>query len=111
MVCTVRKPMKSALVVSSESLSRRFSSPQLPLRRPAGVAGRPHRPGIEPDGEGLRKIFVGMALRVPVIEMVDEAFAVRLRRVVLGVRGGRRAEQTPPRRTAPEQVRVVDGVA
>ena len=52
-----------------------------------------------------------MALRVPVVEVLDEALAVRLRRVVLGIRRRRRAEEAPPRRPAPELVRVVDGVA
>jgi hypothetical protein len=51
-----------------------------------------------------------MALRVPVIEMLDEAFAVGLRGVVLGILDRRVAEQAPPLRTAPQIVRVVDRV-
>ena len=59
---------------------------ELALRRPSGVPRRPHRVRVEPHGEGLGEVLVGMALRVPVIEMLDEALAVRLRRVVLGIR-------------------------
>ena len=79
--------------------------------RPAGVARRPVGARVEPDGERLREIFVGMALRVPVIEMLDEALAVRLRRVVLGIRRRRAAEQPAPRRPPAQVVRVVDRVA
>src|SRR5260370_39130462 len=66
---------------------------------------------IEPDGERFREVFVGMALRVPVIQMVDEALAVRLWRVVLGIGGRWHAEQTPSRRPSPEPIGVVDRVA
>src|SRR5262249_55967686 len=57
---------------------------QLPLSRPAYVLRSPLRLRIEPDGERLGKVLIRMALGVPVVEMVDEAFAVGFWRVVLG---------------------------
>src|SRR5207244_823243 len=62
-------------------------------------------------GEGLGEVLVGMALGVPMIKMMDEALAVRLRRVVLGVRRRGRTEQATPCGTATEQVGIVDGMA
>src|SRR5207248_7888086 len=72
---------------------------------------RPHRLRIEPDGECLGEVFVRVALRVPVIEVLDEALAVRLRRVVLRIFLPGIAEQTPPCRTPTQSIGVVDRVA
>src|SRR5438093_738983 len=52
-----------------------------------------------------------MTLRVPVIQVLHEAFAVRLWRVVLGVRRVRVAEDAPSRRPPAEVVGVVDRMA
>jgi hypothetical protein len=52
---------------------------------------------IEPDRERLGEILVRMTLGIPVIEMLDEALAVRLRRVVLGIGSIRLAEQLAAR--------------
>ena len=51
-----------------------------------------------------------MALRVPVIEVLNEALAVRLGRVILGVIQFRTAEETPARRPASQSIGVVDRV-
>ncbi len=72
---------------------------------------RPVRFRIEPHGERLGEIFVRMALRVPVIEVLDEALAVRLRRVVLRIGDRRITEDAPARRPASQRVRVVDCMA
>ena len=84
---------------------------QLPLDGPANVPNVPVGSGIEPGREGLREILVRMTLRVPVIEVLDEALAVRLGRVVLGISGGRAAEELATHPPAPQLVGVVDGVS
>ncbi len=80
-------------------------------RRPVVVPLAPLRFRLEPHREGFGKVFVGMALRVPRVEMEDEALAVRLGRVVLGIRRRRRAEQLEPLAPPLELIGVVDGVA
>ena len=52
-----------------------------------------------------------MALRVPVVDVQDEAAAVRLRRVELRIGDRRRAEQRLAAPAPPQQIGVVDGVA
>ena len=84
---------------------------QLPQRRPACVPSAPLGVGRQPHREGLGEVFRRVALGVPGLQMHHEAPAVGPRRVVLGVRFGRAAEQllAPP---APMQaIRIVDGVA
>src|SRR5215475_7927582 len=58
---------------------------KLPVCRPAGVMRGPVRTRLEPDGEGSREVLGGMFLRIPVVEMVDEVFVVRLGGVSLGI--------------------------
>ena len=69
---------------------------ELLQRRPVGVALAPLRVRLEPHREGLGEVLVGMALRVPGVEVQDEALAVGLRRVVLGILRRRRPEQLEP---------------
>ena len=71
---------------------------ELPQRRPALVALAPLRLRVEPDRERLGEILVGMALRVPGVEVDDEALAVGPRRVELGVGLARAAEELAARR-------------
>src|SRR5262252_7345478 len=78
---------------------------KLPVRRPAGVMRGPVRTRLEPDGEGFREVLVGMTLRIPVVEMLDEAFAVRLRRVVLGILCRGIAKKATACRTSSQRVR------
>src|SRR4030095_10563951 len=59
----------------------------------------------------LGEILIRVTLRVPMIEMLYEALTVRLRRVVLRVRRGGSAEQSPPRRSASKGICVVDCVS
>ena len=84
---------------------------ELLQRRPVVVALAPLRVRVEPHRERLGEVLVGMALRVPGIEVQHEALAVRLRRVVLGILGRRRPEQLEPLAAALQLVGVVDGVA
>ena len=83
---------------------------ELLQRRPVVVALAPLRVRVEPHRERLGEVLVGMALRVPGIEVQHEALAVRLRRVVLGILGRRRPEQLEPLAPALQLVGVVDGV-
>jgi hypothetical protein len=76
-------------------------------RRPAVVTRPPRRVWGEPHGERLGEVLVGMALRVPGLEMGDEATAVRTRRVVLGILGGREPEELL---AAPAMAEAVGGV-
>src|SRR6185436_13576322 len=84
---------------------------QLTNRRPAGVPRRPHRLRVEPHSKGFGKVFVGMALRVPVIKMLDEALTVRLWCVVLRIRRGGCAEQPAASGAPADLIRVVEGVS
>ena len=60
-------------VISSSMYSSFFSAGQSTYRAlPVGVR-------IQPDRKGLREVLVRMALRVPAVEVQDEALAVRLR--------------------------------
>src|SRR5262245_14257592 len=81
------------------------------MRWPAAVVRRPVRRRIEPDGECLREVFIRMALRVPMVEMLHETLAVRLRRVVLGVLSRRTSEETASGRSPAQVVRVVERVS
>src|SRR5437868_4954517 len=80
------------------------------LSRPAGVASRPHRARIEPDGERFCKVFVGMTLGVPMIEVLDEALAVGFWRVVFRIFGCGTPKEAPPRSPPPQAVGIVDRV-
>ena len=84
---------------------------QLLQRRPVGVAGAPVGRRVQPDRERLGEVLVGMALRVPAVEMQHEALAVRLRVVILRIRLVRRAEDLLAPAALPQLVGVVDGVA
>ena len=79
-------------------------------RRPSRVARLPLCFRRQPDGEGLGKILVGMALRVPRVQVLDEALAVRARRVKLGIRLRRAAENLAALAAQPQLVGVVDDV-
>ena len=79
--------------------------------RPVGVALAPLRVRLQPDGERFREVLVGMTLRVPGVQVQDEALAVGLRRVVLGILCGRRPEQLQPLAPPVQRIGVVDGVA
>ena len=83
---------------------------QLLERRPVGVARPPVGVRVQPDRERLGEVLVGMALRVPAVEMQHEALAVRLRRVVVGILHVGRAEHLLPPPPLPQLVGVVDGV-
>ena len=76
-----------------------------------GVALLPLAARRQPDRERLREILVGMALRVPRIEVQDEALAIGLRRVELRVRLGGRAEHRAALPAQAQAEGVVDGVA
>ena len=84
---------------------------ELPERRPVGVALPPVRVGRQPDREGLGEVLVGMALRVPGVEVEDEAPAVRPRRVVLRIGLEVAAEELLAPPPPAQAVRVVDRVA
>ena len=75
------------------------------------VARAPVRLRVQPDREGLGEVLVGMALRVPAVEMQHEALAVRLRRVELRIGLVGRAEDLLPPAPLPQLVGVVDRVA
>ena len=80
---------------------------ELGERRPSGVAAAPVRFRREPDGERLGEVLVGMALRVPRVDVLHEALAVRLRIVELRIRLRRAAKQRTP---LPPQAQLVDVV-
>src|SRR5262249_53628512 len=64
--------------------------------RPAGVAFAPGRARREPYREGLGKILVRMALRIPEWKMLDVAPAGGVRPIVVWVAGRGAAEQRLP---------------
>ena len=78
--------------------------------RPVGIALAPLRVRVEPHRERLGEVLVGMALRVPGIEVQHEALAVGLG-AVLGDTRPTTAEQLEPLAAALQLVGVVDGVA
>jgi hypothetical protein len=84
---------------------------ELLQRRPSGVPLLPLAGGRQPHGERFREVFVGMALRVPRVEVQHVALAVRLRRVELRIRLRRQAEHRAPLAAQPQAVRVVDRVS
>src|SRR5207245_1898963 len=84
---------------------------ELAQGRPARVARPPFRLGAEPDREGLREVLVGMALRVPGVEVQHEALAVRPRRIVLRIGLAGAAEALLPPLPPPQPVGVLDRVA
>ncbi len=65
----------------------------------------------QPQRERLGKVFVGMTLRVPRVEVQHEVLGVRLGRVVLRIGQLVIAEQLAPLALATQLKRVVDGVA
>ena len=79
-------------------------------RRPVLIAAAPVRSRIQPHRERLGEVLVGMALRVPVVDVQDEAAAVRLRRVELRVVDRRGPEQRLAAPAAAQHVGVVDRV-
>ncbi len=83
---------------------------QLFYGRPVTILGTPAGPGLQPHGERFRKVFYGMALRIPGIQMQDEFFAVRLGLVVIRVRCRGFAKHFSPAAAAAESVGVVDGM-
>ena len=97
--------------LAGELAHQRVQVLQLLQRRPVPVAAPPVGIRVEPDRERFREILVRMALRVPAVEVQDEALAVGLRRVVVGILHVRRAEDllAPPPLT--QLVRVVDGMS
>ena len=61
---------------------------ELLQRGPVLVAPAPLGSRVQPHRKRLGEVLVGMALRVPVVDVQDEAAAVRLGRVELGVLDG-----------------------
>src|SRR5687767_15814125 len=57
----------------SQFLHQRIDILQLVQCRPATILTLPSLPRLEPHGKGLREIFGGMDLRIPRIQMMDEA--------------------------------------
>ena len=97
--------------LAGELAHQRVHVLQLLQRRPVRVAAPPVGIRVEPHRERLREVLVRVALRVPAVEVQDEALAVGLRRVVVGILHVRRAEEllAPPPLT--QLVGVVDGVS
>src|SRR5688572_28774428 len=79
-------------------------------RRPADVACFPERVRRQPDGEGFRKVLIGMALRVPRVEMEHETLAVGLGRIVVGIRLRALSEELLPMPPATQAEGVLDGM-
>ena len=73
----------TSIGLPASSRHQRVHVLELLERRPVGVARAPVGLRVQPDGERLGEVLVGMALRVPAVEVQDEALAVRLRRVVV----------------------------
>ena len=93
--------MRGAL--SRERPHQRVHVFELLPRLPARVALPPLAVRRQPHGKRLGEILVRMALRVPRVEMQDEALAVRLRRVELRVGLRWRAEHLPPLPPQPQR--------
>ena len=83
------------------------------LRRAGHPAyrGPPFARRRQPHRERLGEVLVGMALRVPRVEVKHVALAVRLRGVELRIGLGRRSKDVTPLAAAPQTVGVVDGMA
>src|SRR4029077_19726761 len=64
-------------------------------RLPARVTLAPVESRCEPDGEGLREIFIRMRLRVPIVEMRDVTAAERARPVSIRRLLARRVTESP----------------
>jgi hypothetical protein len=79
-------------------------------RRPVGVPRAPVGVRGQPDGERFREVFVRMALCVPAVQVKDEALAIRLRRVIVGILHVRRPEELLPSSPLAEFVGVVNRV-
>lgn len=83
---------------------------QLLERRPARIPLLPLRFRRQPNGKCFGEIFIGMALRVPRPQMHDKAFAVRFKRIVIGVRDRRFAEELLTPWTAAGREGILDGM-
>src|SRR6185295_2234440 len=68
------------------------------------------RAGRQPDGEGLRPVLAGMALRIAVPEVLDEVLAMAARPVARPIRRAERPEVLAPARALVEPVGVVERV-
>jgi len=79
--------------------------------RPFSVARAPARSRAQPHRERLRKILIGMTLRIPTRKMSNEARAATVRAVAIGIRGARCAEERAPARAAMQPVRVLNRVS
>ena len=83
---------------------------ELPEDGPPRVPLPPVRVGREPHRERLGEVLVRMALRVPLLQVYDEAPAVRPRHVVVAVALRRLAEEPLAAAAQAEPVGVLDGV-
>src|SRR5213079_1650082 len=80
-------------------------------RLPTSITRAPVEPRREPDGKGLRKIFIRMALRIPVIEIHHITAAKRAWSVsVRGFLARSASENVPPSFLSRNLVGVVVGV-
>ena len=79
--------------------------------RPAFVAIFPLRPGFKPHGEGFGKVFNGMALGVPVVEVEDETLAAWFGFVGFGIWNRSAAKRLLPFALAMEPKRILNSVS
>src|SRR5262249_28807400 len=80
-------------------------------RRPSFISCTPARAWSEPDGKGLRKILVGMLLRVPAFDVADKVSGKGDRTIIVAVSPAIRTKHQPPFRSLIEPVGIVEGVA
>src|SRR5205085_11208036 len=93
---------------SGDLLHQPIHKLQLAQSRPALVPPPPARARGQPDRERLRKILVGVALGVPVVQVQHVLTAVRLGLVVRRVRPRGWTERLPPARLSAEPVGMID---
>lgn len=79
--------------------------------RPSRIALPPVRTGLEPDCEGFREVFVGMALRIPEAKMLHVILACRIGTIEARIMGRGAAEQFLPAAAALQPERVLHHVS
>ncbi len=84
---------------------------QLLEHRPALVAVGPCRIWCQPNCEGLRKVLIRMALRIPHIEVPHEAPAIGPGAVIFGIGFRRASKDLLPKAEAAEAIGIFYGVA
>ena len=67
--------------------------------------------GLEPDGKGFGKVFGGMALRIPVAQMMHIASTGRAHLITVGIRLTRWPEHLAPGTPVAQAVGRIDGMA